>query len=340
MLRQCLMIVFIKGLVQGANIGKVAWFDPNSALHMDKSADQGSSCSPRSVGSWAERLGAVAPEMEPGENVPVADVLWPLDTLTLLVLPLKNSDEIATFTSSSHNDKSVWLSTLTTSTLNANDYDEGMIMCDERHLSEEDSSLSEFALRRLIQNPESHPLAAAIVSHGGSVSASFIQGRNDAPGLEIENSEENRQLVGDLALLVENAYIERGQREARILQAPSIDQVSSRSAALALLDATTRAIASAQNHRRTATAFAFIGKQEIDSLPSPLNKRKLDDSTTTYYPISDIRQFQLNMWTGIALVLVLAAALAAMVNMKPEYDSLLYATFQANVSGGGLSKIE
>lgn len=55
-----------------------------------------------------------------------------------------------------------------------------------------------------------------------------------------------------------------------------------------------------------------------------------------YYDINEITQFQLNMWAGIVLILMLAGAIYAMATMNPEYDSLLYATFQANVASSKL----
>ena len=59
----------------------------------------------------------------------------------------------------------------------------------------------------------------------------------------------------------------------------------------------------------------------------------VDDSG---YSLEQIRNYQICLWTGIALVLVLFGAICCMVNMDVRPDSLLYAKFQADVS----SKLE
>lgn len=78
---------------------------------------------------------------------------------------------------------------------------------------------------------------------------------------------------------------------------------------------------------------------ETNGVAGVVRGRRLDNETKTYYSTPEIAQYQLNMWTGIALIVVLLSAVLAMVNMKPEYDSLLYATFQANVSQN-MNKLE
>lgn len=81
-------------------------------------------------------------------------------------------------------------------------------------------------------------------------------------------------------------------------------------------------------------AVAVVLRRRLDDAPA--DNSGSDDtsgnSTTKYYSRKRIVQFQINMWTAIGLICVLAAAIFAMVNMSPEYDSLLYATFQANVN--------
>ena len=59
----------------------------------------------------------------------------------------------------------------------------------------------------------------------------------------------------------------------------------------------------------------------------------VDDSG---YSLEQIRNYQICLWTGIALVLVLFGAICCMVNMDVRPDSRLYAKFQADVS----SKLE
>ncbi|CAN0299570.1 unnamed protein product, partial [Hapterophycus canaliculatus] len=50
----------------------------------------------------------------------------------------------------------------------------------------------------------------------------------------------------------------------------------------------------------------------------------------------DITQFQLNMWPGVGLALAGFLAVYATFNMDVQPDSLLYAKFITDTSGGGL----
>lgn len=64
-----------------------------------------------------------------------------------------------------------------------------------------------------------------------------------------------------------------------------------------------------------------------DDTPSPTTYL-----ATTNYTISEIVQYQINMWTGICLILMVLAAVLLMVYMDVQPDSLLYAKFQADTS--------
>lgn len=50
----------------------------------------------------------------------------------------------------------------------------------------------------------------------------------------------------------------------------------------------------------------------------------------------EIAQFQLNMWTGVGLALLGFLAIYATFTMDVQPDSLLYAKFITDTSGGGL----
>lgn len=52
--------------------------------------------------------------------------------------------------------------------------------------------------------------------------------------------------------------------------------------------------------------------------------------------MTEITQFQLNMWTGVGLALMGFLAIYATFNMDVQPDSLLYAKFITDTSGGGL----
>ena len=61
-----------------------------------------------------------------------------------------------------------------------------------------------------------------------------------------------------------------------------------------------------------------------------------DAASTNTTSLEDITQFQLNMWTGVGLALVGFLAIYATFTMDVQPDSLLYAKFITDTSGGGL----
>lgn len=63
-----------------------------------------------------------------------------------------------------------------------------------------------------------------------------------------------------------------------------------------------------------------------------------DDDATVEANVTlvDITQFQLNMWTGVGLALLGFLAIYATFTMDVQPDSLLYAKFITDTSGGGL----
>uniref|UniRef100_A0A7S1XSY4 Uncharacterized protein n=2 Tax=Phaeomonas parva TaxID=124430 RepID=A0A7S1XSY4_9STRA len=63
--------------------------------------------------------------------------------------------------------------------------------------------------------------------------------------------------------------------------------------------------------------------------------RRLDDSgnSTEGYTQEEIDEFQVNLWTAVFLILLTLGAVMALVTMHVIPDSLLYAKFQADVSG-------
>lgn len=65
----------------------------------------------------------------------------------------------------------------------------------------------------------------------------------------------------------------------------------------------------------------------LSSVPSPTTS-----PTSTALTVQEISTYQICLWTGIGLVLVLLSAICCMVNMDIRPDSLLYAKFQADVS--------
>lgn len=67
-------------------------------------------------------------------------------------------------------------------------------------------------------------------------------------------------------------------------------------------------------------------------LPADENSTSANENTT----LVEIAQFQLNLWTGVGLALVAFLAIYMTMNMDVQPDSLLYAKFIADTSGGGL----
>lgn len=72
---------------------------------------------------------------------------------------------------------------------------------------------------------------------------------------------------------------------------------------------------------------------ESDDAPSPMPTTATAGAN---YDLVEIRNYQICLWTAIALVLALLGAICCMVNMDVRPDSLLYAKFQTDVS----SKLE
>lgn len=96
---------------------------------------------------------------------------------------------------------------------------------------------------------------------------------------------------------------------------------------------------SSQHQGEASVALVVSGRRLQDDAgdDGTTDDGTTDDGTTDagsskFRDITDINQYQLNMWTAIALIVVLASAIFALATMRPEYDSLLYATFQANVA--------
>lgn len=75
------------------------------------------------------------------------------------------------------------------------------------------------------------------------------------------------------------------------------------------------------------------------AVAAPRRRLQDENSTTgnateyTTYTAQEISAFQVNLWTAVGLVLLVLAAVGALANMEVIPDSLLYAKFQADVSG-------
>ena len=160
-------------------------------------------------------------------------------------------------------------------------------------------------------------LRAAIVDKGGSIDAdgavAFPKvGRVDGP------------LVAEVAALVEYA-LKPGADRLDVLVASEASKVENAAAAAQLLKCACAAISSDDD----PAALVFVE-------PPSVNRRLAATgaptaSSTAYYSLEEIRNYQIALWTAIALISVLLSAVLFLACMRPEYDSLLYATFQANV---------
>ena len=160
-------------------------------------------------------------------------------------------------------------------------------------------------------------LRAAIVDKGGSIDAdgavAFPKvGKVDGP------------LVAEVAALVEYA-LKPGADRLDVLVASEASKVENAAAAAQLLKCACAAISSDDD----PAALVFVE-------PPSVNRRLAATgaptaSSTAYYSLEEIRNYQICLWTAIALISVLLSAVLFLACMRPEYDSLLYATFQANV---------
>ena len=167
---------------------------------------------------------------------------------------------------------------------------------------------------------EGGALRASIIEKGGSVAAdgavAFPKvGTVDGP------------LVEEVAALVEYA-LKPGADRLDVLVASEASHAENAAAAAQLLKCACAAISSNED----PAALVFVEP------PSSTKSRRLAatdaptaSSSTEYYSLEEIRNYQICLWTAIALISVLLSAVLFLACMRPEYDSLLYATFQANV---------
>ena len=194
--------------------------------------------------------------------------------------------------------------------------------------------------------------AIADTTEGGV--ANFSTGARaaaDAPFLPMESFEQ-REFFAELAALYQVA-LEGGDGDlTTTTTTPRLDVlVSSRfrdlpdedkAAAAALVEAAAKAAAAAT--RGGVVALARVDPEGPDvhrilsSSTDALTPASGSSANSTFYTLEQAREFQIGLWTAVALFCVALAAVLAMVNMKPEYDSLLTATFQANVTT--ISKLE
>jgi len=89
------------------------------------------------------------------------------------------------------------------------------------------------------------------------------------------------------------------------------------------------------------TQIALLAGDDVLSrdfaAPEAAPHRRLENGTTgdeqTTYSVQEINTFQINLWTAVLLISIVLAAVYALVFMDVVPDSLLYAKFQADVSG-------
>ena len=73
----------------------------------------------------------------------------------------------------------------------------------------------------------------------------------------------------------------------------------------------------------------------VPSIGCP-EEESTSSSSSSNVTLVEITQFQLNMWTGVGLALLGFLAIYATFTMDVQPDSLLYAKFITDTSGGGL----
>ena len=159
-------------------------------------------------------------------------------------------------------------------------------------------------------------LRASIIEQGGSIEAdgavAFPKvGKVDEP------------LVEEVAALVEYA-LKPGADRLDVLVASEASRAANAAAAAQLLRCACTAMG---DH----AALVFVEQPTAKSRRLAATDAPTASSSTAYYSLEEIRNYQICLWTAIALISVLLSAVLFLACMRPEYDSLLYATFQANV---------
>ena len=162
-------------------------------------------------------------------------------------------------------------------------------------------------------------LRDAIIEQGGSIDAdgavAFPKvGTVDGP------------LVAEVAALVEYA-LKPGADRLDVLVASEASHAENAAAAAQLLKCACAAISSDED----PAALVFVEQPTAKSRRLAATGAPTASSSTEYYSLEEIRNYQICLWTAIALISVLLSAVLFLACMRPEYDSLLYATFQANV---------
>lgn len=173
------------------------------------------------------------------------------------------------------------------------------------------------ALARFLTKPS--PFSKAIGKSGGSVDA---DGGIHFPKVGALKADE--PLIAELAALVERALVP-GANRLDVLVASKASSVENGAAAAQLLRC---ACAAAAGEDHAALVFVDpVRRRLADATPAPSSS----DDSAEYYSLEEIRNYQIALWTAIALISALLSAVLFLACMRPEYDSLLYATFQANV---------
>ena len=129
----------------------------------------------------------------------------------------------------------------------------------------------------------------------------------------------------EVAALVEYA-LKPGADRLDVLVASQASHVENAAAAAQLLKCACAAISSNED----PAALVFVEPPSVNRRLAATDAPTAS-SSTEYYSLERDPQLPDRLWTAIALISVLLSAVLFLACMRPEYDSLLYATFQANV---------
>jgi hypothetical protein len=180
------------------------------------------------------------------------------------------------------------------------------------------------------------------------------------PSIDNAESHADLAIVQELSLLSETLNKLRSvQRQAKpalfVLYLSSLVEMSSQYgvthsktlAAASTLDKALRSIlqpddfVTESKKQPNITAQLVVGPTLKEFVSPPVKRsRRLQSTSSSASPSStddstliDIKQFQLNLWTGVFLTLLAFMAIYGVANMDVGRDSLLYAKFQADTSG-------
>jgi len=188
-------------------------------------------------------------------------------------------------------------------------------------------------------------MESATVSHQGgrlSVGMMSMTGTTETPVVFDSTVAPDGQFLREIAVLADTSVVLNQASNARVvfLQISAVQDIADAEGSTSIKAQVAKHIVDSLLANAVAQSWPTAMRKSMGvQLLTGGFRRRLASSPTpaptttpTYYTLPEIVTFQINLWTAVALVLVLLSALCCMVNMDIQPDSLLYAKFQADVS--------